>query len=748
MEGKSTPSATSQAFGILAALGAAWSVPALAQTPADRVPDAANDGSAAEAGDEIVVTALKRVASVQDVAATVAVISGEAIADANITSALDLPAITPGVLVQAAPGVSPVASIRGIGTNASNQAFDQSVALFVDGIFLARGKDYASSLFDINDVQVIKGAQSAVLGKNTTVGAIALTTRRPGKAFGYELSYNHDFSLGSDTIDAALNVPLSDTLAVRVSGRYADLEGWQHNELLNEDSPRINTRGGRIALRWQPSDKLEWNLNYQHESFRSEGQMLYVAGDKNGLVRAYAAAAGDPNFTAAFNDRFRASPRPGFPNDFATNKSDRIISNLSYSLGGGYELTALTAYLRSRGTFLSNNNAVANAPVYLNSDLNGSNTFSHEMRLTTPRIGIFDILAGVFYYKDTYRYNIGFDAVAPSPLQGYANTRFTQRTEDLSGFLSVNLYPTDRLTLNGAIRYTHENRSADYVRDIIRPGNLVSLIYSPFTPGRLTRSRGFLDGSVSAQYEIMNDVMGYVSYGKGSKSGGFANAPNNPFALRADGSRAAEFADEIAKTFEAGLKIGRGSGSHLNVAFFNVNISDFQTSLFSGTQFIVKNIDIRSRGAELEAVLKASDSLRFSVNVTYADTLNKSHLPTERRVLVRAPKWNGIATVNFEHPIGPDFNFSADGTVEFRSELYFQDLLSSTVPVAGAFAKLGLRLAVEHPASGATVALVGRNLTDRRVPNYGTGLFPGQAGAYLASSEPPRTIALQLSIKR
>jgi iron complex outermembrane receptor protein len=724
--------------------GSACAIPAHAQAPVAEVQDAASSGP----DDEIVVTALKRAASVQDVPATVTVVSGEAIVKANITSALDLPAITPGVLIQAAPGVSPVASIRGIGTNASNQAFDQSVALFVDGIFLARGKDYASSLFDIGDVQVIKGAQSAVLGKNTTVGAIALTTRRPEDAFGYELSYNHDFSLDSDTIDAALNVPLSDTFAVRVSGRYADLGGWQRNDLLNEDSPQIRTRAARIALRWNPTEDLDWNLNYQHEKFRSEGQMLYVAGDTNRLMAAYAARAGDPNFTAAFNDRFRSSPRPGFPNDFATNKSDRIISNLSYSLGDGYELTAITAYLRSRGDFLSNNNAVANAPVYLASDLNGSNTFSNEIRLTTPKIGIFDVLAGVFYYHDVYRYNIGFDAVAPSPLQGFANTRFKQNTEDFSGFASVNIYPTDRLTINGALRYTHEERSADYVRDVIRPGNLVSLIYSPFAPGSQKRSRSFLDGSVSAQYEIMSDFMGYVSYGKGSKSGGFANAPNNPFALRPDGSRAAEFNDEIAKTFEVGLKIGRGSGSHLNVAFFNIMINDFQTSLFSGTQFIVKNIDIRSRGAEVEAVLKASDHLRFSVNATYADALNKDHLPTERSVLVRAPKWNGIANVNFVHPLGGDLNFSADGSVEFRSQLYFQDVLSSTVPVAKSFAKLGLRLAVAHPRSGVTVALVGRNLTNRRVPNYGTGLFPGVAGAYLASSEPPRTVAIQLSIKR
>lgn len=704
--------------------------------------------SAADDSQEIVVTALKRNLSAQNTPATVTIVSGEAISKMNITSALDLAAVTPGVLVQTAPGALPVVAIRGIGSNASNQSFDQSVALFVDGVFQARGRDYVSSLFDVGNIQVIKGSQSAVLGKNTTVGAVALTTRQPEFKFGFSGSYSHEFELGDDTYDAAINVPLSSTFAVRAAGRIADLEGWVKNTITGQESPRVVTRAGRISLRWQPSSDLNWVGSYQHETYKSDGQVLYAAGDSQGRLAAYAAAAGDPNFTAAFNDESRATPRPGFPDTFARNASHRLISTLTYHIGGGYDLTSITSYFKSTGSLLNNNNSVVNAPVILFADRGGDKTFTQELRVTSPKIGIFSFLAGALYYHNIYDFAVGFDAVSPSPIVGAERTNFHQKTVDWSGFVSVDAAITDRLTLTGALRYTWEDREADYTRDIIRDGNLITAIYRPFAPTTLSRSKGYLDGSAGVKFQISDQAMLYASYGKGSKTGGFANAPNDPNALRADGSRAAEYDDEIARTAEVGVKIGRSSGTYLNLAFFNVDVKDFQTSLFSGTTFIVKNIDIRSRGVEFEAGWQATDRLRFSINGTYADAINKNPPPTERRVLVRAPKWTGIAGINYNAPLNNELRFNADATAELRSRVWFQDFLSTTVPPTDTVVKLGLRLAVEHAPSGVEVALIGRNLTNQRVANYGTGLFPSIPGAFLASTEPPRTVALQISIRR
>lgn len=720
-----------------AVLLAAAAVPVNAQTDATAPPL-----------EEVVVTALKRERSLQDVPASVVVIDGDSLAKANVTTALDLPAIAPGILIQVAPGGIPVAAIRGIGSNASNNSFDQSVALFVDGVFAARGRDYASSLFDIADIQVLKGGQSAVLGKNTTIGAISLTTQRPTRDWEYSVGYSHEFALGSNTADVVLNIPVTATLAMRASGHYADLGGWQENTLIDTaDSPRTRTQAGRLSLRWQPTDELDWNLSYQQERFENTGTSLYVAGDSQGVVTALAAAAGDPNFTAAFNDRYRASPRPGLGNDSLPNESKRLISTLEYSWAG-YSLTALSAYLRSDGEFFLNFNALPTSPVIFHSDRVGADTFSQEIRLASPRLGAFDFLVGALYYDDDYDFDFGLDSIAPMPVQGAEYTDYAQRTEAASGFASATWHLSPALEATGALRYTSEDRSAHYSRTIIRPGALTAALFRPFAPVTLSRSGSDLDGSATLQYRFDNSPMVYASYSKGTKSGGFANNPNDPTLLRPDGTRAAEYGDEVARTVELGAKIGSAAASYLNATLFEVNVADFQTSLFSGTNFIVKNVDIRSRGVEAEGALLATDNLRFRAAVTYVSGVNKAPSATERRELVRSPKWSGIAGLNYLHEIGPRWTLEADANVEFRSGIYFQDNPLSPVPRSPGFGRVGLRLALSDMQNGLEIALVGRNLTDRRVANYGTGLFPSLPGAYLASSEPPRTIALQVLLKQ
>jgi len=297
------------------------------------------------------------------------------------------------------------------------------------------------------------------------------------------------------------------------------------------------------------------------------------------------------------------------------------------------------------------------------------------------------------------------------------------------------------------VRYTTEDREANYTRDIIRDGNMITLIYNAFAPTTLSRSQDYLDGSLSLQYDFSPNAMGYISYGKGSKTGGFANSPNNPTILRADGTSVAEYDDEVAKTFEVGLKLGQGR-THLNVAYFNINVDDFQTSLFSGTSFIVKNIDVRSRGVEVEGSWAATDELSFSLNATYADAINKNPAANERRPLVRAPRWAGIGSITYNRDLNDALRFTADANAQFDSGFWFQDALTSTVPKTDAYARIGLRLAVEHKPSGIEVAFVGRNLTNQRVLNYATGLFPGRAGAYVATTATPRTLAIQLTARR
>lgn len=698
-----------------------------------------------EAQNDIIVTALKRSISVQDTPVTVNLVQGEVFEKANITSTIDLPAVTPGVLIQISPAGFPIAAIRGIGSNPSNQSFDQSVALFVNGVFAPRGRDYASSLFDIADVQVVKGGQSAILGKNTTIGALVLTTRRPAYEFGFSASYTHELELGSDTIDAAVNVPFGDKFAIRMAARTSNQEGWQRNDLLNEDSPVTKTRAGRISARWEPFDNFEWNASYQKERYKVTGQVLYAGGDA-GALKNLALLAGDPKFTAQLNDHYRASPRPGFGPDEITNNSERVVSDMSLDFGAGFTLTSLFGYLHSSGTFLTNFDAIINAPFYFFSDRAGGDTYSQEVRISSPRMGMFEFVAGGLYYHDKYGMDFGADAVFPIPVTGAEVTTFDQTTESWSGFGAVTAYITDAFRFNGALRYTSEDRSADYTRQVIRGGALVAAIFRPFPPTTLSRSSTNWDYSASLSYDFLDNAMAYASYGRGTKSGGFANNPNDPRALRPDGTRAPEFDDEVAKTIEIGVKWGRAAGTHLNFALYHIDIDGYQTSLFSGINFIVRNQDARSKGFEIDAAYQLMEGLRFSVNTTYADAYNRNPIGTDRARLTRAPKWSGIASINYANELASGWTLSADANAEFRSKLYFTDIITSPTPPSDKYVKLGLRLGIEDSNSGLGIALIGRNLTDKRIISFATNAFPGLP-AFVASTEPPRTIAIQVSYR-
>lgn len=723
------------------------SFPALASAQSsesvEAAPMAANTEDSAQ--NDIIVTALKRSISVQDTPVTVNVVKGEVFEKANITSVLDLPAVTPGVIVQVSPAGFPIAAIRGIGSSPANQSFDQSVALFVNGVFAPRGRDYASSLFDIADVQVVKGGQSAVLGKNTTVGALVLTTRRPTSELGYNISYAHELELGSDTIDAAVNVPFGEKFAIRMAARTSNQEGWQRNDLLNEDSPVTKTRAVRISGRWEPFDNFEWNASYQKEKYEVYGQVLYVGGDAGALTNQ-ARLSGDPNFTAQLNDHYRSSPRPGFDQDEITNKSQRVVSDMSLDFGAGYTLTALSGYLHSSGTALTNFNAIINGPFYFIADRVGGDTYSQEVRISTPRLGMFELVAGGLYYHDKAGLDLGADAVFPTPITGAEVTSFDQTTEAWSGFGAVTAHITDALRFNGAVRYTSEDRSADYTRRVIRPGALVAAIFRPFPPTTLSRSSSNWDYSASLSYNFLDHAMAYASYGRGTKSGGFANNPNDPRALRPDGTRVPEFEDEVAKTIEVGVKWGRAAGTHLNLALFHIDLGGFQTAFFSGINFIVRNQDSRSKGVELDAAYQLMDGLRFAVNATYADAVNKHPDAGERARLVRAPKLSGIASLNYAREFADSWTFSADGNAEFKGKYYFLPTIATLVPPSEKYVKLGLRMGVEDKNSGLGIALIGRNLTDKRIISYAANAFPG-IRAFVASTEPPRTIAVQISYR-
>lgn len=719
----------------LAAALAVGAAPAFAQT-------AAHDEERAEAEADfadIVVTALKRDMSLQKVPTTVMIATGDALQSANVVSIEQLATIVPGVRIQNAPAGLVNPTMRGLGSSPSNNSFEQTVGLFADGMFLGHPRDYSAALFDVERIEIFKGTQAAVLGKNTSVGAISLVTKKPTDTFGFEGSYTHEFFVGGDILDAAVNVPLASTLALRVAGQLTRLDGHVTNDVLDRGEPGTKTNAIRATLKWEPSSNFKWTISGQYSDYEMIGQPFYAAFDTLGLLDATAGLYGDPTFTAGAQDRTRATGRAGDRDLGINNDAQRYISTMELNVGD-YTFTALTGYSRYEDFQMVNLTGTINNPG-LRSGNERNRAFSQEIRIASRDEGMFSWLAGAYYYHDKWDFDDTFDVLpmVGTPVNGAVRTFYRQNTETLSFFGQGTVRPTERLTIVGGIRYDDSIKTGSYRRDILRSGLLTSALYQPLAPTTLRRKEGFVDWSASAQYELSDRIMLYASYATGSKGGGFQSDPTI--------LSVAEFTDENAKTAEVGAKIGFARGSHLNLAFYDTRVNGYQIAFFTGTSFVVRNDDIRSRGVEAELAWRLMTGLSVTGNVTYADVEKTTPVAGAIGGLIFAPKWSGVAKLSYESRESQGMRFIGDAIVEFRSKQALNDSATFLIPQSDGYAKFNLRLGVRHEPLGLELALVGKNLTGKRVSNYALPTFL-QAGGALIATDAPRTIGLQLSIRR
>ena len=732
------------------ATAALCTAPAFAQS---KDPPAANEPvNDKDSGPEIVVTALKQAKTLQEIPASVTVVGGEALETRNITSSLDLGSVAPGLIVQNSPGNQAAVTTRGLGTTAGTLSFDQSVGLFVDGVFAGRGRDFTSSLYDLESVQVVKGTQAAVLGKNTTLGAVVVTTRKPTfDGFHYSLLGSYDFELGSDILQAAVNLPLGDDLAVRVVGQVTRLEGWLYDRPLDETGPRNRTNDIRVTGRWRPSGAVDVTLGYQYSHYESDGAMFEPAADLQGRLAARAAQLGVP-YDATVNNLTFATQIGGNNTEQSDRQNfHRATMNVDVDLGGGYDFTSLSGFSYNKGSQKLDFDFQPGT-FYDLSPAESSEQYSQEFRLTSPSENRFSFLVGALLFRNIWEYNRvfrgypapGLTGLAAWTLTGAQDERYRQKTDDLSVFGQVTYRVADPFSVVLGGRYTREWKTADMARYNLTAGAITNPAGSTpaFPNTRLKRTEGNLDGSIALQFKASSWAQLYASWGKGTKAGGFNSNPRLP--------SSAPYAPEVAKTWEAGVKLAAGRAGYLNVSVFDTKIDGYQFSAFNGLEFVLYGLDVKARGVEAEGQWRPLDVLTLTGSVTYSDvsspTLKGAALvPGSDGSLSRAPKWNGRFGALLTQPVTDNLNFILDGSMEFRSSMYLNP--NPIWPRSPSYQKFDLRVGVGDTHAGWEVSLIGRNLTDERVGNYGTPI-PGTAGAFAIATDPPRTITLQLTLKR
>lgn len=624
--------------------------------------------------EDIVVTAQKRQQSTKNVPATVAVLGEELLSRAGVKDLFQAAVLVPGTTFSRAPDDGLQLTIRGLGTPARTQSFDQSVALFLDGTFLGKGRLYSNAFFDIERIEVIKGTQSTLLGKNTSLGAISIVTKKPGTMVEGYVSAGAEIENGGGFVEGAVTLPASDALRFRFAGKYSDVKGWVHNDLTGSNYPRDRDIGFRSTAVFEPQAGLDATLSYQYSNTRRIGNG-YQFVDPDGLLPG---DLGD-----GVLDGHKSSLVSQGEQGQSVHRIKSHIGNLTVNVPLGRNvLTSVTSYASYDLGFVDDFDFGAkDATYFLRAE--DYHQFAQELRITSPAEDRFSYLAGIFYFNsdwesaETQIYDTPL-AIPPGTIfQGGFRNDFTQKTKTISVFASTTYKFTDTLRLNLGLRYTDEKKDATYGRVAIAPFTFWNQIVNPpFAVTPLEFQDDFVNGNASIQFDVSPAVTVYAGYGRGTKTGGFAESAQvvlgDP-ALPSDAG-GSSVSSENADAFEVGVK-GSAFDRALNfeLSAFLTKVANFQDTTFTGSSFDTSNVKVRSAGVEANFRARLGSSFRLEGAVTYADA--KITAPIERPV-AGAPKWTGNIGLLFDQDISSDVSFFANAYVRHRSSMIHQRVLS------------------------------------------------------------------------
>ncbi len=598
----------------------------------------AGSGESAETDrrlDTITVTATKREESLQDVPVAVTALSGELLENTGVGAVEGLSAMAPSVtFTQSSNDQNNSVNIRGIGTSVFSQGVEPSVSIVIDDVVMARQAIGFQDLVDVERVEVLRGPQSTLFGKNASAGVISVTTAAPSDTFEgkIDLSATDDDEYG---LGASVSGPFSDTVSGRLTGFYKEYDGY----IDNFDGRTLNgyeNWGLRGKLLIEPNDA--FNLTLVADYRESEQDCcIYAVRDTSGAVGA--AAGLDARLDPVAASKENASTRVNAP-VFNNSQQGGLSADAEYEFANGFTFTSITAY---RDYDFDNNLDVDNLDMedpelgFITFDLNSGTTgiqqVSQEFRLTSPQGERFDYVLGAYgFLLDIERtFKRRFEILIPvaGGLQINQSGRFdgTVDTTNLALFGSGNVYLTDQVTLFGGLRFIDEELDYTINRD---PANVLVEGDGPFGGGPGTfadvddsTSDTALTGEFGLRYDFTDNVQAYGRYARGYKGRaidvGFG-APDNVEPIEA----------ETSDAFELGLKSVLADGNLvLNIAAFHTEYQDFQeqaTVLLSGTDDVLSaetrltNVgSVTTTGIEIEAIATPTDTLTIQSGISYTD---------------------------------------------------------------------------------------------------------------------------------
>ena len=824
-------SVTSLALSLCATPALAEEVNAAAQPEAEAQTDAAGQPENTSDG-EIIVTARKRSERLQDVPLSVAAVSGATMQEQGIRKIEDLQTKVPNFKMTET-GIGSQIAIRGIFSGV-NQGFEQSVGTYIDGIHYGRAQQSRAPFLDVQRVEVLRGPQSILFGKNSIAGALNIISAQPTNSLQGYVQGNYQLDSDDWELLGAVSGPITDRLRARIACRVHSGDGYIKNLTLDRSEPQRDDWNLRGIVEWDVTDDLEVSFKAETGEFDTEGRNIEIYNERPstrpgfvGLTygQILGALGADPSVLNNVKDDKRSSN-----GDTSDNKSSTYVLTANWNTGIG-TLTSISGY--NKFNYDEFCDCDFTGATLLNVDLEEKyEQFSQEIRLASDTTRKFEYIFGGFYQTSdhSYRDNINIPSnsllvpvINGNPSTGFgtlvAGTRAAREanveTDILSAFGQLTYKFNDHFRVNVGGRITNEKKEGDRTLAIERidgsalagmQGIVAPLVYAqlfrisstnlvpiagatPVPPGAVCATPGLTPSqraaaclaqlgthpvedkisktgfvpSVVLQYDVNPDIMFYGSFTKGTKSGGFDFRGNNRgfYSTMAD---AFEFSEEKATNWEAGAKTRFLDGRAIfNTALYHTKIRDLQVSVFDGVLgYVVGNADATTQGIEVDGRFAITPNLTIRgsgalTDFEFTEYPNGQCYPGQvpdgdngqcdydGKTNQLIPDWQATLAIDWSHAItsGLDFRTTAD---MFASDGYYLSPTLDPDQTQGSYAKFNLRAAVGDPNRRWEIALLGKNIFDKRTVSMGvstplSSLFQAYSQANVVDEG--RTVALQ-----
>lgn len=727
------------AFVISGAIAAAIISPAMAQdravpSSADQSPDPAPVADTGLA--DIVVTARRRAEPLQSTPLAVSAVSQAQLTQIHASELADIKALVPNLNLERASSnpAGLYVSLRGFGSRSTDPAGEPAVSLNIDGVYVGSNFAQTVNLFDVEAVEVLRGPQGTLFGKNSPAGALSIRTRRPTDQFGglAQVDYGR---FGNLQLRGYVDVPLvADKLTTTMSYFRERSDGYIRNTTLNRDVGGVYTQSIRGGLLAKPTDAVTWYVTAQYDLGKSETSPMRDVATLNReeqRIPTAVYASGSPPLARICNAPSAAlciSP-PAAPFTTGANfdqvrndqKSYSVVSDLAID-AGPVGIASVTGYRRGNQISPLDIDGSQFTVLHVVSD-SKDRQFSQELRLSSTDGGGLDAggrldwLVGAFYYYYEYGQHQAFVSGLPSGGTTTSQTNQEGTTNSFALFAHAGYKLTDRITVSAGIRQTRDRKTHAYRN---------AAAYAAGTPAVAERNAwNNLSVDATVDWRFAANRMVYFRYAQGYRGGGFNGVPSSAAA-------AGSFQPETVDSFEVGLKTDWFDRRlRINISAFSNTYNDLQRLLLlsdpaSATGFARRTVNAAkatTRGVELELQARPTNALNLRASVGYLDakydryvgnlTGNAADPAVDNRALKfpYTSKWTGEIGGTYEAALGSAGRAILDVGYSYRSSYNLHELNYAFANQPG-YGLLSATLTWHDPTDRLSVAVYGQNLTN------------------------------------